>query len=238
MPGTSTMVSTEWRLTALSGLQSPAASTLGSTAGSRRAVPDLLDWSERLLLLAFFGWLVARMLAHYLVHGGAANLMLLPSEGLVVLLVLIRRPARVLSRRPAEWLAALAATWSVMLVIPRSGHSLIPSEVGVLVILMGTIIQLHAKAILGRSFGCVPAHRGLRLGGPYQFVRHPMYAGYLLTHVAFLAMNLSPWNGAVYALCYGLQVPRLLAEERLLAQDPGYRSYQDRVRYRLIPGVF
>jgi len=92
--------------------------------------------------------------------------------------------------------------------------------------------------VLGRSFGVVPAHRGLKLAGPYRFVRHPMYAGYLLSHLAFLTMNCTWWNVGVYAVLYGLQVPRLLAEERLLDTDLRYRAYRTKVRYRLIPGIF
>ena len=49
-----------------------------------------------------------------------------------------------------------------------------------------------------------------------------MYAGYLLCHVAFLLMNWTVWNAAVYALCYAAQVPRLLAEEHLLRRDERY----------------
>jgi protein-S-isoprenylcysteine O-methyltransferase Ste14 len=65
-----------------------------------------------------------------------------------------------------------------------------------------------------------------------------MYAGYLLSHVAFLLMNPTLWNLTAYATCYALQIPRLLNEERLLENDPQYRAYQATVKYRLIPGVF
>jgi protein-S-isoprenylcysteine O-methyltransferase Ste14 len=65
-----------------------------------------------------------------------------------------------------------------------------------------------------------------------------MYAGYLLSDFGFLLINPTLWNLGVYAIAYGLQVPRLLAEERLLSRDPEYREYQARVRHRLIPGVF
>jgi protein-S-isoprenylcysteine O-methyltransferase Ste14 len=51
-------------------------------------------------------------------------------------------------------------------------------------------------------------------------------------------MNPTLWNAGCYALAYCLQVPRLLAEERLLSQDPHYRAYQQAVRYRLLPGLF
>ncbi len=56
--------------------------------------------------------------------------------------------------------------------------------------------------------------------------------------MAFLLVNPTVWNLAVYSTCYALQVPRLLAEERLLKETPEYSDYMNKVRYRLIPGVF
>jgi protein-S-isoprenylcysteine O-methyltransferase Ste14 len=107
-----------------------------------------------------------------------------------------------------------------------------------MLMLIGMIVQVHAKIVLGRSMGCVAANRGLKFYGPYRFVRHPMYAGYLIIDVAFVLMNPSDWNCGIYALCYAAQIPRLLAEERLLSQDSQYKEYRADVRYRLIPGVF
>jgi len=174
----------------------------------------------------------------YLADGGVSNLLLLPSESVVVVLLLVRRPAATISWRPAEWLLALAATAAPMLVNTGIGNPLIPVTAAAFLMLMGLVVQLSAKLTLGRSLGLVPAHRGLRLSGPYRYLRHPMYAGYLLTHLAFLFVNPTWWNLAVYGLCYSLQVPRLLAEERLLRRDAAYRAYENVVRYRLIPGVF
>lgn len=198
----------------------------------------LLDWLERLIVLGLYSWFVARIIGHFWETGNLGNVPLLLSEGLVVLFILIRRRAREISRRPVEWLIALLATISVFLVTPGSAFQLIPMEVGAVAMLMGIIVQLHAKLVLGRSFGCVPAHRGLKTAGPYRLVRHPMYAGYLLCHLAFLALNPSLLNLLIYSVCYSLQIPRLLAEERLLSTDPHYREYQATVRYRLIPGLF
>jgi protein-S-isoprenylcysteine O-methyltransferase Ste14 len=197
-----------------------------------------LDWAERLLVLGLYVWLVARLLVDYFSQGGIANLLLLPSEGLVVVFLLVRRPAAEISRHPGEWLLAFGATCSPLLVAPGVGTNLVSPMVGATVLLMGIVIQVLAKLALGRSIGCVPAHRGLKLAGPYRFVRHPMYAGYLLSHLAFLAMNPTLWNLIVYAVGYSLQIPRLLAEERLLSGDPRYREYRAAVPYRLIPGVF
>lgn len=207
-------------------------------APTSRSIVGLCDLGELLIVLPLYVGLVMRLIAPGAEHWNAANLLLLPSEGLVVIFLLFRRRTKQISMRWQEWLLALSATVAPMLVQPGFGTALVSPTIGASLLLIGMIIQVHAKLTLGRSFGCVPANRGLKLAGPYRFVRHPMYAGYLLGHVAFLLMNPTAWNVVVYAACYGLQIPRLIAEERLLARDQQYCAYQTTVKYRLIPGVF
>lgn len=212
-----------------------ASPTTGRAWGS-----DLyLDLFERFLVVGLFSWLVVRLVADYSNTGNVGSLVLLPSEGLVVLFMVIRRTSREMSRRPGDWLMAMGATCAPMLVAPRSGEGLVPVALaGATLWLMGLLVQLHAKLTLGRSMGLVPGHRGLRLRGPYRFVRHPMYAGYLLSHIGWLLLHPTLWNLGVFGVCYALQIPRLLMEERLLSLDADYRDYQAQVRFRLIPGVF
>jgi protein-S-isoprenylcysteine O-methyltransferase Ste14 len=209
-------------------------------AGRRPTAIDLaLDWVERLLVAALYACLVVRVVVGLKPEDRLAGVSLLLSEGLVVVFILLRRAAVETSRQPGDWLLATAATCAPLLVNLTHGHPARPIVLGSTVVWMiGFIVQVHAKLTLRRSFGCVPAHRGLVRGGPYQFVRHPMYAGYALSHVGILAMNPTALNLACYLLGDGLQVPRILAEERLLSRDPRYRDYQARVRYRLIPGLF
>jgi protein-S-isoprenylcysteine O-methyltransferase Ste14 len=197
-----------------------------------------LDWIERLLVLSFYLWLVAQLLGNYWTNGGLANLLMLPSEGLVVVFLLLRRRARRISTHPGEWLLALVGTCSSMLVRPDTTHALVPASVGATVVLMGMMVQVLAKLALGTCLGCVPAHRGLKLNGPYRFVRHPMYAGYALGHIGFLLMNPTLWNLILYLGCESFMVLRVLAEERLLSADPRYREYRNEVPYRLVPGLF
>jgi protein-S-isoprenylcysteine O-methyltransferase Ste14 len=201
----------------------------------------LLDWAERLTLTALYLWLVWRVLSPLLedpLKRELTALFLLASEGLALFFLLIRRKTRAISRNPWEWLLALAATASSLLVSPGRGVPVLPELVAAVISVMGILVQLHAKISLGRSIGAVPANRGLKTSGPYQIVRHPMYAGYFLSHLAFFLMNLSLWNALIYGVAYALQIPRLLAEERFLSSDPEYRAYMSRVRYRLFPGLF
>jgi protein-S-isoprenylcysteine O-methyltransferase Ste14 len=197
-----------------------------------------LDWAERTSVLVLYVWLVWRILAKYWADNSLGNLLLLPSEGLAVVFLLVRRRTSQISRRPLEWAMAMSATCAPLLVIPGGTPLPFAIRFAPFLLMVGMALQIHAKITLGRSFGCVPAHRGLKLGGPYRFVRHPMYAGYLLSHTAFLAMNVTLWNAAVYLVSYALQVPRLLAEERMLSRDPNYQSYAAEVPYRLIPRLF
>jgi protein-S-isoprenylcysteine O-methyltransferase Ste14 len=212
--------------------------TLGRSAATAGAgLVVWLDRAERGLLLALYALLAVRLFVAYEAGGSLASLLLLPSDGLVLFFLLIRRQPRALSCSAGEWLLALAATCTPLLVSP-GGEPLLPPTVAALLLLVGLIVQVHAKLVLGRSIGCVPANRGIKVAGPYRLVRHPIYAGYLLSHLGFLAINPTPWNAALYAVCIGLQVPRLLREERLLRRDPQYSAYEAAVRYRLIPGVF
>lgn len=199
-----------------------------------------LDLVEKLACAGLYAWLVWRIVAGTTLHGGAfASLFILPSEGLVLLFLLLRRRANELSIDPRHWLLAFAATASPMMVSTGVGRPLVPSAVAAAIMVMGTLIQLHAKLTLGRSFGCVPAHRGLQLDGPYRLVRHPIYAGYFVSHLAFVLVNPTAWNVAAYAVAYAFQVPRLIIEERFLAaRDPAYAAYLSRVRWRLVPGIW
>ena len=72
----------------------------------------------------------------------------------------------------------------------------------------------------------------------YKLVRHPMYAGYLLIHIGILLLMPTALNFLIYAISWSAQIPRLLAEERLLSKDPVYRGLVAKTRWRLIPGVF
>jgi protein-S-isoprenylcysteine O-methyltransferase Ste14 len=108
----------------------------------------------------------------------------------------------------------------------------------VMVSAVGLALVIVGKMTLGRSFGVAPANRGVVVRGPYGFVRHPIYTGYLIIHVAFLAANPSPWNFAMITIADVALVFRALMEERVLSADETYQGYCQRVGWHLVPGVF
>jgi protein-S-isoprenylcysteine O-methyltransferase Ste14 len=75
--------------------------------------------------------------------------------------------------------------------------------------------------------------------GPYNYVRHPIYASGLLSYLG-TPLLLGSWYGlAVVPVMSALLAFRAVMEERMLkAELDGYREYASRVRYRLVPMVW
>jgi protein-S-isoprenylcysteine O-methyltransferase Ste14 len=76
-------------------------------------------------------------------------------------------------------------------------------------------------------------------GGPYRFVRHPMYAGNLFMSWGIPLLLGSWWTLIPGVLTIVLFIIRTSLEDRTLqAELPGYVEYSQKVRYRLIPGIW
>ena len=76
-------------------------------------------------------------------------------------------------------------------------------------------------------------------GGPYRFMRHPGYAGALLTYFAIPFFLDSVWAFLPAAFMLAVLVIRTRLEDIFLqAELPGYKEYAQSVHYRLIPGIW
>jgi protein-S-isoprenylcysteine O-methyltransferase Ste14 len=76
-------------------------------------------------------------------------------------------------------------------------------------------------------------------GGPYRFVRHPGYAGVILFELAVCILLGSWWALVASAVSVMVIVIRTALEDHLLqAKLAGYAEYAQRVRYRLLPGIW
>ncbi len=199
------------------------------------SVLRMIDWVEKTVIVVLFLGLLARIGATLGQH--PFNLLLLVSDGLVVVMMVLRRRTEAVSQLPIDWLLALAAT-AAPLMATGGGRALVPEFVGFGLMATGLFFSLYAKASLWRSFGLVAANRGVKSGGPYRLVRHPMYLGYTITQVGFVLLNPIWTNVVLYSSAFLLQILRLRAEEHLLSQDPAYAAYMQVTRFRLLPGVF
>lgn len=159
-------------------------------------------------------------------------------EAVVVCLALLARIPYKRDWHPTSILCSLGATYYFLGINLAPGSQLIPEIIGVALQIISFIWQIYAKLSLRLSFGILPANRGIVTSGAYRFMRHPIYAAYFVAHVGFVLTNFGLQNLLVFAGLYCLQFARIIREERLLSQDPTYRAYRARVRYRFIPYIF
>jgi protein-S-isoprenylcysteine O-methyltransferase Ste14 len=205
---------------------------------TRRHADLLRDLSARVFVGALFALMSWNLLSDFRRTGHMTGLLMLASESLVVVLTIVRRRAHVTDR---SIVAAVVTTMSLAappLVRTTQLAPLAPDAVTALISAAGLLLVIAAKVTLGRSFGIAPANRGVVARGPYNFVRHPIYTGYIVTHVAFVMAHPSAWNIALLAIADVALVGRALLEERVLGGDAKYQAYSARVAWHLVPGVF
>jgi protein-S-isoprenylcysteine O-methyltransferase Ste14 len=153
-------------------------------------------------------------------------------------LFLRRRPRRSAPsaadvRRSLPCLLLPALSWS------RSSTGAPWPLVATSLMVVGLGIAWFSLAALAEEFAVFPTRpRRLVDSGPYRFVRHPLYLGECLMLLG-VAATLPTSEGAVLAAALVLcVVPRIAAEERLLAGHDGHAAYVRRVAWRLVPGVW
>jgi protein-S-isoprenylcysteine O-methyltransferase Ste14 len=114
---------------------------------------------------------------------------------------------------------------------------------GAVVLALG--VELSAWAMIANAYFStavrIQSERGHAVcdGGPYRFVRHPGYVGFILH-----ALSLPFLLGSLWALVPGIiasasLIVRTSLEDRTLQADlAGYPDYVQKVRFRLLPGVW
>jgi len=76
-------------------------------------------------------------------------------------------------------------------------------------------------------------------GGPYAYVRHPGYAGGILSAFGVPLLLGSAWALVPGVIGFAGIITRTVLEDRFLRDRlAGYRDYATRVRFRLVPGVW
>ena len=115
--------------------------------------------------------------------------------------------------------------------------------IGIGLMFAGMALRLYSMALLGRYFTfsvAVYTEQPVIEAGPYRYIRHPSYAGALIT-LAGLGLALGNWAGLI-ALLASMAIAyayRIRIEESALVAALGepYKKYIRRTR-RLIPYIF
>ncbi len=196
------------------------------------------DLLARVLVGVLFLFLSINLLQEFLRTGHLTGLLLLTSEALVVALTIFRRRAKAVDHSAAAAIVTAISVAGPPLVRVSAEVALLPDVATAVLSFAGLCLVIAGKVVLGRSFGLVPANRGVVASGPYLLVRHPIYSGYLITHIGFLLAHPSVWNIVLLGVADAALIVRALYEERILIRDERYREYCSRVGWHLVPGVF
>lgn len=170
----------------------------------------------------------------------ASSVLVCAFYALVIWCYLRRGPAQATSRSVSGSVVAVLATMlPFAFPLLRAGRPAAGVQVIADVLLLaGTGWSLWALRWLGRNLSVLAQARGLSQDGPYRLVRHPLYAGEIVSAlgVALTAGSLAAVAG--WLALASMQAYRAYREERLLlAALPGYRAYRSHTA-ALIPGLF
>ena len=114
---------------------------------------------------------------------------------------------------------------------------------GLGLVILGSVLFVWARRILGESYsGHISIKQGQELtqSGPYRFIRHPAYLGYLLMALG-LALGYSSLAGlaAIPLILIPTAIFRIRVEDKILAEHFGaqFEEYARKTK-RLIPGIW
>lgn len=158
---------------------------------------------------------------------------------LVLAALFVRRRAALAEASTAGVLVSLpslALGGAILAVAPPPGDWPLAAAV---VFAAGVAVGVVSLVTLGRSFAVLPARRALVTRGPYRVVRHPAYAGELVAVcAAAAAAGADPVAWVVVVALVPALAARIRVEEQLLAGDPAWAAWAQRVRWRLVPGIW
>lgn len=197
--------------------------------------PEMIHVATGFVMASLWGLFAYRHMLAFHNTGDWSYLMLCVSETLTAGFFVFRSAPATVSADPLDWLFAVAGTFTPLFFVPAS-WGLLPAAKNLIV--FGTVLQIFGLISLNRSFALVAAKREIKTKGMYRFVRHPLYAGYLLIFTGYILANTTLMNFVLYVMTMGFLFVRMVREEKHLVLDPAYGEYMQQVRYRVIPFVF
>lgn len=153
--------------------------------------------------------------------------------------ILVRRPSKDVDvdfkHQAIALVAFCSAAWFITEPRTENPSLLLAAKITMMV---ANVLGLVTILNLGKHFGILIAIRGVETRGLYSIVRHPMYFTDILMRVGLVLQVPHAFNIVLAIASSGLYVKRALLEEAFLSQDPDYRTYMERVRYRFLPFIF
>lgn len=126
----------------------------------------------------------------------------------------------------------------------RFGWSFVPVWAVIIadiIIFLGYLLVIWVLTVNSYASRTVQVEKDQKIitTGPYAIVRHPMYVGvnliFILTPIALGSL----WALIPFLFLPVILVPRILNEEEVLKKElKGYKEYMEKVKFRLIPGVW
>jgi protein-S-isoprenylcysteine O-methyltransferase Ste14 len=201
--------------------------------------PDLMHWLVNIAVASFFSYYIYDSIIR-LATGTCVTLLiaLLFRNTSITLVFLLRRPSKLTSRNVGDWIAAIGGTFITYLYTSRAKPIypfIVPTAY--LVMIATAFISTIGIINLGRSFGLVPANRGIKTDLLYGIVRHPLYLLYTIYDLAVISLAFSLHNCYICILHALFSYLRAKREENILMQDIAYKKYASKTRYMFLPGV-
>jgi protein-S-isoprenylcysteine O-methyltransferase Ste14 len=218
-----------------------AALPLGRRVGAPAPSPSgerVVTITANLIGAAGAGYFAYVTLQAYLQTHRLIGIAFFAEQMVVVVAYLVRHRARIVTHRWGDWFLAFGGTFVPVLLRPNGAHLQWGLHTGLAFQLLGLAISMLSFLALGRSFGFAAADRGLVRRGPYSLVRHPIYASYVLLQGGYLLQSISVRNAIVVVVATAFNVGRVVAEERVLATNPEHAAYCEKVRWRMLPGIW
>jgi protein-S-isoprenylcysteine O-methyltransferase Ste14 len=190
-------------------------------------------WSGFGLLLLYRAWLCFGLMSSNRVEGWALAAIETMSIGLGVFNAVV---ARRRDYRAIGLLVPLAYAAGVVL-LPAPGWRMASERWFLFIAAVG--LSTWGLVALGLRFSIAGSTWiSLCEKGPYAFVRHPQLAARLVI-VGSVAMSGVDWSAtAALVSCVALTFGVIDLEESMLRDAMSWRRYAERVRYRVLPGVW
>jgi protein-S-isoprenylcysteine O-methyltransferase Ste14 len=201
--------------------------------------PGLMHWLVNIAVASFFSYYIYDCIVRLATGTDVILLIaLLFRNTSITLVFLFRRPSKLTSKNVGDWIVAIGGTFITYLYTSWR-EPIYPFVVPIAYVVMTVTAILSTICIinLGRSFGIVPANRGVKTKLLYGIVRHPLYSLYTIYDLALISLTFTSHNCYICILHALFSYLRAKREENVLLRDRAYKEYVSKTRYMFLPGV-